>query len=264
MSSPPSRRNTHRNNLPAKSDSVAALSSRQYSNNNEPLTFSQALTITAGMAGLVGLLSGVVVRFSLASSSNNRFLSPLQTFPTLSDWSSAPAERTAEADPPPSDSIDTEGDSVQDSWQAPSDLDWETDSSDFETFSSEGFTDTQTTTELPLENAAEAESRLIEKERLLVPVSSAAPSNFDAFANRSDGSKRSVEDPLKTLSNGPLLRTPALENELYDADAQSVDSSDNLSEGSRADGSRYDSIDWQIESTSQQMEFSGLDDSDAD
>ncbi|MBE9060170.1 hypothetical protein [cf. Phormidesmis sp. LEGE 11477] len=53
-----------------------------------PLSIFQALTITAGMAGLVGLISGAIIRFSLTTSPNARFLSPIQTFPTSSDWES--------------------------------------------------------------------------------------------------------------------------------------------------------------------------------
>lgn len=55
---------------------------------NAPLRLSQALLITAGLAGLVGLFSGIIIRFSLShsSSSNARFLSPLQTFPELPNW----------------------------------------------------------------------------------------------------------------------------------------------------------------------------------
>ncbi|MGB7250475.1 MAG: hypothetical protein WBC73_16170 [Phormidesmis sp.] len=48
----------------------------------EPLTLFQALIITAGLAGLIGLCSGATIRFALAHSANARFLSPLQTFPT--------------------------------------------------------------------------------------------------------------------------------------------------------------------------------------
>ena len=46
-----------------------------------PLSLSQALTITAGMAGLIGLVSGAVIRFFLTNSPDASFLSPIQTFP---------------------------------------------------------------------------------------------------------------------------------------------------------------------------------------
>ncbi len=71
--------------------------------NNQPLTLSQALTITAGMAGLVGLVSGVVIRFSLAHSSNARFLSPLQTFPAQSSWTTNSNEPSSESLNPQAD-----------------------------------------------------------------------------------------------------------------------------------------------------------------
>ena len=64
----------------------------------QPLTLSQALTITAGLAGLIGLISGVIIRFSLANSSSNaRFLSPLQTFPALSDWTPELPQETVDS-----------------------------------------------------------------------------------------------------------------------------------------------------------------------
>ncbi|MGB3296377.1 MAG: hypothetical protein WBB01_25610 [Phormidesmis sp.] len=59
------------------------------------LSLSQALIITAGLAGLLGLCGGAAIRFSLASSSNTRFLSPLQTFPEVSDWASNPSQNAA-------------------------------------------------------------------------------------------------------------------------------------------------------------------------
>ncbi|MGB3298940.1 MAG: hypothetical protein WBA76_11765 [Phormidesmis sp.] len=62
---------------------------------NAPLSLSQALLITAGLAGLVGISSGIVIRFSLSHSSNARFLSPLQTFPALSNWAPELPQGTA-------------------------------------------------------------------------------------------------------------------------------------------------------------------------
>ncbi|MEL7493156.1 MAG: hypothetical protein AAGJ95_04255 [Cyanobacteria bacterium J06554_11] len=64
------------------------------------LTLPQALTITAGMAGLIGLISGVVMRFSFIHSSNARFLSPLQTFPALADWAPAIPQEATDTDRP--------------------------------------------------------------------------------------------------------------------------------------------------------------------
>jgi hypothetical protein len=61
------------------------------------LNLAQSLLITAGLAGLTGLLMGAVVRFSLSQSSNTRFLSPLQTFPELADWAPELPQGTADA-----------------------------------------------------------------------------------------------------------------------------------------------------------------------
>ena len=63
---------------------------------DEPLTLSQAFIITAGLAGLIGLCGGVIIRFSLATSHNARFLSPLQTFPTLSNWTSEASQEATD------------------------------------------------------------------------------------------------------------------------------------------------------------------------
>ncbi|KPQ32493.1 MAG: hypothetical protein HLUCCA11_21395 [Phormidesmis priestleyi Ana] len=65
--------------------------------NREPLNLFQALLITAGLAGLVGLCSGAIIRFSLSQSSEARFLSPLQTFPALPDWTSELPQGTADS-----------------------------------------------------------------------------------------------------------------------------------------------------------------------
>ncbi len=64
---------------------------------DERLSVSQALLITAGLAGLVGLFIGGLIRFSLANSSNVRFLSPLQTFPALSTWAPELPQGTADS-----------------------------------------------------------------------------------------------------------------------------------------------------------------------
>lgn len=58
---------------------------------------SQALLITAGLAGLVGLCGGIMMRFSLSNSSSARFLSPLQTFPDLANWTPELPQGTAAA-----------------------------------------------------------------------------------------------------------------------------------------------------------------------
>jgi hypothetical protein len=58
---------------------------------------SQALLVTAGLAGVVGLCSGVIIRFSLSNSPTTRFLSPLQTFPDLADWAPQLPQGTADS-----------------------------------------------------------------------------------------------------------------------------------------------------------------------
>ncbi len=115
---------------------------------SQSLTLSQALTITAGMAGLVGLVSGVVIRFSLAHSSNARFLSPLQTFPAQSNWTSDSTGLDSDSFSPRSDTDDF----------AP------------------------------------------------VQKSTSSPNSFDDFADRSQRSPESYQDPLEKLRSGPLLR----------------------------------------------------------
>lgn len=80
---------------PSLNSSTEPASSAQ--SKDEPLSVSQALLITAGLAGLVGLFIGGLIRFSLANSSNARFLSPLQTFPTLSNWAPELPQGTADS-----------------------------------------------------------------------------------------------------------------------------------------------------------------------
>jgi len=180
---------------------------------SSPLTLSQALTITAGLAGLIGLLSGGAMRFSLSKSSNTRFLSPLQTFPALSNWSSSPnaVEGASTAN-------EREGDAL-DSWGRAADLDWDT-GSDFDEFSSEGFTELPSARDVTIQRSADRTEPL---EPFSGPESdsesdlysdfngdSIVPSNFDAFANRKERRHRAGEDPFKSLSEGPLLRKTEL------------------------------------------------------
>lgn len=135
----------------------------------DPLTLFQALTITAGMAGLIGLLSGVAMRFSLANSSNARFLSPLQTFPALSNWSpQLPQE--------PGRSETLSGDSFKESWES------ETDEIDRDSFDRQ------------LETPEPAASDFISVD------------SFDEFADRKEGTAAiDLPDPWETLRRGPSL-----------------------------------------------------------
>ncbi len=64
---------------------------------SDRLSRSQALLITAGLAGFIGLFSGLIMRFSLSNSPTARFLSPLQTFPDLADWAPELPQGTADS-----------------------------------------------------------------------------------------------------------------------------------------------------------------------
>jgi len=177
---------------------------------NSPLTLSQALTITAGLAGLIGLLSGGVMRFSLSKSSNARFLSPLQTFPTLSNWSSSPS---SDVDSPnlvgealPQEDR-TREDDIPVSWEDKTDLNWET-GRDFDEFSSEGFTDSARDSDSIPEGILETPTgtaQFLEPEAGFTSDFD-VPSDFDAFADRKEGRSPVNRDPYRALSEGPLLR----------------------------------------------------------
>ncbi len=171
---------------------------------HSPLTFSQALTITAGMAGLIGLLSGGFIRFSLAHSPTTRALSPLQTFPSLPNGSSQPLLEPSEASSTPLTS--PLGPTPVEDWQTSSEPAWESNVDDADSFRSESFTDLSATTEPVWESSELASNELVGG------IKDAAP-DFDTFADRSEGRARSVDvDPLKALSNGPLLRQPVMED----------------------------------------------------
>ncbi|MEM6597714.1 MAG: hypothetical protein AAF635_06010 [Cyanobacteria bacterium P01_C01_bin.69] len=182
---------------------------------NEPLTLSQALIITAGLAGLIGLLSGGFMRFSLSRSPNARFLSPLQTFPTVSDQSENAPTEASDFSSTRSLEDNIEKESLG-SWEGDSDLSWET-GSDFDEFSSEGFTQSPSSTELN-EESLDSWGQPLESESGAIGEST-APRNFDSFADRVEGRGRAASDPLKSLSEGPLLRRPErtlpAQNEIY-------------------------------------------------
>ncbi|MGC1217071.1 MAG: hypothetical protein WA883_06330 [Phormidesmis sp.] len=177
---------------------------------DSPLTFTQALTITAGMAGLVGLLSGGFVRFSLAHSPNTRALSPLQTFPNLSDRSGEALQLDSETFEAPAASPTPFPEATSpERWQTPSESDSETNANDFDTFSAESFTDSPATAEPFLVeestfmNGSESSDLTDSQDRV--------PETFDIFANRENRERTTDTDPLKALSNGPLLRQPVTE-----------------------------------------------------
>lgn len=136
---------------------------------DQPLTLSQALIITAGMAGLIGLVSGAFIRFSLTHSSNGRFLSPLQTFPALSNWTPDASEPIVDSsnlletgDASPNNGL---GDGLGDSPE--------------------------------LRDGSDRDDSLDD---------TGYPKSFDEFANRSQPSFQSGQDPLEALRSGPLLR----------------------------------------------------------
>lgn len=141
----------------------------------DPLTLAQALTITAGMAGLIGLLSGVAMRFSLANSSNARFLSPLQTFPALSNWSpqlsQSPGRSEALSDDAPQES-------------------WESESNETDRDSADGQLELSETTDPAAFDFISVDS-------------------FDEFADRKEGAAAvELPDPWETLRRGPSLSEP--------------------------------------------------------
>jgi hypothetical protein len=82
---------------PLNPNSSQPNSSQPNKPNRDRLNRSQALLITAGLAGLLGLFSGIIMRFSFSNSPSARFLSPLQTFPDLANWTPELPQGTADA-----------------------------------------------------------------------------------------------------------------------------------------------------------------------
>lgn len=142
------------------------------------LSLSQALIITAGIAGLIGLMGGTVMRFSLSNSTNARFLSPLQTFPNLSSWTPELPQRTS------------------DNHYLPGGMDtYENNVSKVETSQSlEGGTD-------PTPNASDA---LQSDSKELVDIATVDIATFDTFADRA-ASEKNATDPWEALKEGPRL-----------------------------------------------------------
>ncbi len=177
MSSSPLSSNRHKPTRPP-------LSPPPPSHRSERLSLSQALIITAGLAGLIGLGSGAVIRFSLATSSNTRFLNPLQTFPALPNWDPQLPQGTADSHYLPSGAAPNR---IGDSDSLPSSAD----------------------------RTASTDSRSIPAADAVSPAgtvpnqSSAAfdASSFDAFAAR-DKRKNSSADPRETLEKGPSIGIP--------------------------------------------------------
>ena len=169
---------------PSKMDAHKPLKSAA----SEPLTLSQALLITAGCAGLIGLCGGAFLRFSLANSPNARFLSPLQTFPALTNWTPELPQKTADSHylPGGGSEYSEEGSSVSSK------------------------TSRADSTILTFESAAPVDSRKGSpigdslNTEIAVDSEPADTTTFDTFAARENGRQRTVA-PLDLLKKGPDL-----------------------------------------------------------
>lgn len=210
MSLSPSQRDAHKRSKRSKRSKPA---------DAEPLTLSQALLITAGMAGLVGLCSGALLRFSIANSADARFLSPLQTFPALSDWTSELPEETADRDPSGGRRESRES------------------------YSEDFQTDSTILTFEPAEPVEESASKPISESLDTSVDADSEPtdvSTFDTFADRSKGRRRTTA-PLDLLEKGPDLRglrqTTPERSFPYDAETQG----DIFDDSERYDLERYNS-----------------------
>ena len=159
---------------------------------SEPLTLSQALLITAGLAGLIGLCSGAFIRFSLANSPEASFLSPLQTFPALSNWTPELSQEAADAP-------------VAASYGLGEDGEYESDDPP-QRYLEE---DTILTFE-PAEPIEEEETNPIGESLDTAISEETGPvdiTTFDTFANREKGRQRDA-DPLDLLQRGPNIGLP--------------------------------------------------------
>ncbi len=151
----------------------------------DPLSLSQALIITAGLAGLLGLCGGVAIRFSLANSSNTRFLSPLQTFPELSNWAPTPSQNAADSQYSPEG---TESDGRNDSLAE-------------EAIRVPAF-DAMEPLRESTDDQAQRSSDQTDLEDRPQEAEAVDIKTFDAFAAR-DETRTLPLDPLETLKKGP-------------------------------------------------------------
>lgn len=150
---------------------------------HERLSLSQALIITAGLAGIIGLGSGAAIRFSLATSSNTRFLNPLQTFPALPNWApELPQGAAADSHYLPGSAAPNRTGGV-DSLPAPADRAASTDSRSIPAADAVDSPDGT----FPNQNSAAFDTR-----------------SFDAFAARDKGNN-SPADLRETLEKGPTI-----------------------------------------------------------
>lgn len=218
---------------------------RSHPPKDDRLTFSQALTITAGLAGLVGLCSGVFIRFSLANSPSTRFLSPLQTFPALSNWKPEP----------PTDSVDYQdisgfadanGTEVleENEWREESEWEEESLADEFDNAPNneafEGPLVEEPWSEEPFLSSADDTNVL--KSTDSRSETSFETNTFDAFANRSEdgASRQDNEALLKRLERGPQFRQPE-DSSLEDRDYSEEDTLE-YSEDSNYYERAYDDI----------------------
>ena len=173
---------------PSKS-SASKSASALHQPEGDRLTRSQALIITAGLAGLLGLCGGAAIRFSLANASNTRFLSPLQTFPELSNWTSTPAQNAVDSQTSPERAeVDGSNRPSEEVIRMPA-------FDAMEPLRESG--DDQT---LRTGDQAGSENSLRETE--VVDITT-----FDAFAARDDA-PTTTPDPLETLRRGPSWSRP--------------------------------------------------------
>ncbi|PZO52350.1 MAG: hypothetical protein DCF15_13840 [Phormidesmis priestleyi] len=180
---------------PLSSNSRKPTRSPSSQTSRAPLSLSQALIITAGLAGLIGLGSGAVIRFSLATSSNTRFLNPLQTFPALPNWAPELPQGTADAHYLPG-GAESNHPGEMDSRFSPTDPS-PTDTSPSNT---EAATDSRS---IPAGDTGNLPNEAFPTQ------SEAAPdaSSFDAFAARDKSNNLLPADPHETLKKGPSIGT---------------------------------------------------------
>lgn len=196
---------------------------------SEPLTLPQALLLTAGFAGLVGLCGGAVLRFSLAKSPDAHFLSPLQTFPALSNWTPGLPQKTADSHYLPGGGSEYE----EGSDRAAS----ETTPADTTILTFEPAAPINSNQSSPIGDSLNTEITVDSK-----PTDTAT---FDAFAARENGRQRTAA-PLDLLKKGPDLgglkqrepsqskdRLPDDENSQNDVynDSQSYDNNGDYNDG---------------------------------
>lgn len=197
---------------PLSPDSRKPIRSSSLQTRHAHLSLSQALIITAGLAGLIGLGSGAVIRFSLATSSNTRFLNPLQTFPALPNWTPELPQGTADAHYLPGGAEPN----------YPGEVDSRFSPTDPSALSTEAATDSRS---IP---AGDTDNSPNEPSQNEDGVASDA-SSFDSFAAR-DKSNHLPADPHETLEKGPSIgsnRTDSVDSTQKSSDAAALNENSN-------------------------------------